>query len=248
MLQRIAAVRRAAAEWTRHGRAADWLVHAGERLSAAEEARRFDRLLEDRDQEHLSACRKRDDDERAEALWRLEREREQARPRWLAAGLAVALVAAALVGWIALGWMALRQRNAASAALAATDVPEGVRRAEDGRRSEALPFLASSLRLSGGAATRTALFALLVAVRWPTGVMPHQGRVISASFSADGTRVVTASDDRTARIWDVDVRPPGGSEMELVAEAAEVPSRYTVTEGRNLVALPDQHRRPASRQ
>src|SRR5262249_30019052 len=30
----------------------------------------------------------------------------------------------------------------------------------------------------------------------------HQGMVISAAFSPDGTRVVTASWDKTARVWD----------------------------------------------
>jgi WD40 repeat protein len=30
----------------------------------------------------------------------------------------------------------------------------------------------------------------------------HTDRVLSASFSPDGTRIVTASDDSTARVWD----------------------------------------------
>jgi WD40 repeat protein len=31
----------------------------------------------------------------------------------------------------------------------------------------------------------------------------HQGLVISAAFSPDGRRVVTASTDNTARVWDI---------------------------------------------
>jgi hypothetical protein len=31
----------------------------------------------------------------------------------------------------------------------------------------------------------------------------HQGSVLSAAFSADGTQVVTASNDKTARVWRV---------------------------------------------
>src|SRR5262245_55296006 len=38
----------------------------------------------------------------------------------------------------------------------------------------------------------------------------HQGRVVSAVFSLDGRRVVTASADGTARVWDVD--------KEMIAE------------------------------
>jgi WD40 repeat protein len=30
----------------------------------------------------------------------------------------------------------------------------------------------------------------------------HEGSVFSAEFSPDGTRIVTASADKTARIWD----------------------------------------------
>jgi WD40 repeat protein len=38
--------------------------------------------------------------------------------------------------------------------------------------------------------------------------LEHQGRVWSAAFSPDGTRVVTASDDKTARVWDAATSKP----------------------------------------
>jgi WD40 repeat protein len=48
--------------------------------------------------------------------------------------------------------------------------------------------------------------------------MQHLGKVNSASFSPDGQRVVTASDDNSARVWEADtgkpidasLRPAGG--------------------------------------
>jgi WD40 repeat protein len=36
-----------------------------------------------------------------------------------------------------------------------------------------------------------------------TGPLEHHAAVMSAAFSPDGTRVVTASRDKTARVWDV---------------------------------------------
>jgi WD40 repeat protein len=36
----------------------------------------------------------------------------------------------------------------------------------------------------------------------------HVGRVNDAVFSGNGTRILTASDDRTARIWEINGRPP----------------------------------------
>ena len=36
------------------------------------------------------------------------------------------------------------------------------------------------------------------------GVLHHEGKVSYAAFSPDGTRIVTASDDGTARVWRAD--------------------------------------------
>jgi WD40 repeat protein len=45
----------------------------------------------------------------------------------------------------------------------------------------------------------------------------HQDSVFAAAFSPDGSRIVTASHDRTARIWDIPVL--SFSAKELLEEA-----------------------------
>lgn len=46
----------------------------------------------------------------------------------------------------------------------------------------------------------------------------HEDRVESAAFSPDGTRIVTASSDRTARVWEA----ASGAEIARVALDAAV--------------------------
>jgi hypothetical protein len=132
-------------------------------------------------------------------------------------GLAATLIAALVIMVGAAAWQwweALQQKNAARAALASVDFNEGVRRAQSGRRSEALPFLASSIRFSTDSpGVRGALLANLTATRWPLSVMSHENGVKTASFSPDGTRVVTASWDKTARIWDARTGAPVGAPL-----------------------------------
>jgi WD40 repeat protein/energy-coupling factor transporter ATP-binding protein EcfA2 len=48
----------------------------------------------------------------------------------------------------------------------------------------------------------TALAAAMLQANWRLSLGGHEGSVSSATFSPEGSRVVTASRDRTARIWD----------------------------------------------
>ncbi len=77
--------------------------------------------------------------------------------------------------------------------------------AEEGSRPEALGLLAESLRLqpeNNPAAPLT--FELLAELRTNSRFVlrGHRGTVLYAAYSPDGSRIVTASADHTARLWD----------------------------------------------
>ncbi len=49
---------------------------------------------------------------------------------------------------------------------------------------------------------------------WPQQVLRHEGIVKSAEFSPDGNHIVTASGDKTARVWDAATGKPVGDAMQ----------------------------------
>ena len=77
---------------------------------------------------------------------------------------------------------------------------------EDGKDVLALAHLALALRLDPKNERAVALTgAMLIQANWAIPVadpMRHDEAVFSAQFSADGQRIVTASFDKTARVWD----------------------------------------------
>jgi WD domain, G-beta repeat len=77
---------------------------------------------------------------------------------------------------------------------------------EAGNDALALAHLAKALRLNSGNHGAAAFMAvLLTQTSWPlpvVGPMRHDSAIISAQFSPDGQRAVTASGDGSARVWD----------------------------------------------
>ena len=66
----------------------------------------------------------------------------------------------------------------------------------------------------------------------------HTDRILSAKFSRDGSRIVTASADHTARIWDAD----GGTVLAtLTGPAGEVAAAAFSPDGTQVVAASLDH-------
>ena len=66
----------------------------------------------------------------------------------------------------------------------------------------------------------------------PSVLRGHRGRILHAAFSPDGTRIVTTSQDRTARIWDADgclVHVLKGHGSPVLHAAFSPDSRHIVT-------------------
>ena len=95
------------------------------------------------------------------------------------------------------------------------------RQALDGNDPErALAIIAEALPIGGSfVAPRETIYQLAAVLPPMFGglvapPMKHDGAVSSAAFSPDGTRVVTASDDKTARLWDAKSGAPVGAPMK----------------------------------
>src|ERR1035441_7041480 len=97
-------------------------------------------------------------------------------------------------------------------ALAASDFFQAARLIGEDDSSDALAFLARSLAANPtNAAALTRLTTLLTYHSWPLpaiGAMKQNGSVRSLQFSPDGKRIVTASYDNTARVWDAQSGQP----------------------------------------
>ncbi|HEY1846866.1 MAG TPA: TIR domain-containing protein, partial [Buttiauxella sp.] len=89
---------------------------------------------------------------------------------------------------------------------------------EHGKNAQALAQLAQALRLNPGNREASGLAAAMVTqLSWHvplTGSMWHKDIVFLAQFSPNGRRVVTASWDKTARLWDAASGKPIGEPMK----------------------------------
>jgi len=233
-LKALHAVERAAEAWRRNEYAADWLDHKGQRLIEAEQlAARpdFHSRLEDLPTKYLAACRLAED----------QRLRHQRRlRRWALVATTSALIAAIvlLTGSILLNRQTQRREAAVMTAVAERAIEEA--QYERAMRAS-LQGLPASLRwpyfaIGWSEEEMRGLEAKLAGAAQGSllrlRLTGHTGPVRSIGYSSDGMRIVTASDDRTARVWDAG----SGAELyQLAGHAGAVRSASFSRDGARIV-------------
>ena len=241
-LTTLGGVQRAARDWAANNKDAAWLTHAGGRLEEAERLKARDdlaRLITPTERDYLAQCRQREDAERSAERVRLARERRNLRRvRWALAAFFV-VVMAALGGAFWQSYQTSKREAAVFASSSAIVSGQGscdraLRMAVAGlppsHGSSPLSFHSRELEdgLSRYASEHDCSFKLAFS--------GHTDSVKGAAFSPDGSRVVTASNDHTARLWDVTTGAPVAI---LSGHTAEVQKRG-VQPGRQ----PHRHRQP----
>lgn len=203
-------ITRAAAAWSQNGHGSDWLIHRGARLAEAEKVgsrEDFATVFVGMSRVYLDACRQAEDAARDDESQRLVRQRTMQRR----VGILLTMVAIVMVIG---GWLVVAGRRDLSRQ-ASRSISANAREALDAGnyyRAMRLALVASDRTWleppsvdAGLQLGRAAYFSRLEAQL--TG---HSGAVTSVSFSQDGKRIVTASEDGTARVWDIRwLRRPG---------------------------------------
>ena len=187
-------IAQAAHRWRESGKENDFLLPEGKPLAEAEDA------LRNRPEEL-------DDIEYVEASVKIAVRRR--RKRQLLAGAVLGLVLSVIA--VAVVLRQLQQKKAASEVDYATAVGE----MEQNEVSGSLAYLADAMKNNSANEQAIALtVAQLHDYQLPITVLDHKDEVLDASFSSDGSRVVTASADGTAQVWDVKTGKPVGDPMK----------------------------------
>jgi WD40 repeat protein len=194
--QRRRQIQATAEEWIARGRGASGLLDAGE-LASAIAWRTTTAARELGESPAVSALIAASREALDRARWR--------RRRWLATAFAALAVFAAVTATLAIA--AERQRRVAVRMLGEQYREAGRQLVVAGHLQRAIPYLVAARDQGVDDAVLRALFrtATVSSVRI---ALRHAGPVTAVSFSADAARVVTASEDGTARVWDAATGAP----------------------------------------
>jgi Tol biopolymer transport system component len=116
-----------------------------------------------------------------------------------------------------LAFYANMERRGAQLAFSRSAVQDGVRLFDELRPDQAAAYFARALRSAPDSVAAASWISDLLLNRafWlPSAPLQHQSAVNAAAFSPDGRRVVTASDDKTARVWEADTGKPVGAPLK----------------------------------
>lgn len=149
-----------------------------------------------------------------------QREHERRLRRARAMGLAAILLTAIFAGLASWATIAAkreaRQKRETQRLLVASDTNRAEELFSKGDGPRALVFLSRAVQQDPdqNSAAADRLWFALTQRSWPlplSAPMLHQGKILSACFSPDGTKVLTASQD-TARVWDANL----GNELYIL--------------------------------
>jgi len=181
----------------------------------------------------------------SEKRYHAEQERvTKERRAWWTASIAtfMALSLGGFASWsIKNGIVANTERDKAENAFAQSLVKDGKSLIEQRRPDEAAAIFARALQSSPQSVAGASWISdLLLNHNWwrPVLSLQHKGTVYLALFSPNGRRVVTASDDDTAQVWEADTGRPVGVPMRhkrAVYSAAFSP------DGRRVVTASGDH-------
>nr|WP_238613456.1 WD40 repeat domain-containing protein [Candidatus Oscillochloris fontis] len=210
-LQKRARFRLAVAEWRDQQQHSDYLL-TGVRLAEAESlAAQDDSVLrEDDAAEFYTQSLHQRDAEQQRAIQQLRR-----RFQWVVFAAVLFIALAGVASWF--GWVA--QQREATAVAERERAEEQSRIAESrrlaaeansqltqGETERALLLAIEAIHSSDNPSSRSPLQAAVVARPYQVQALRgHTGSVNSAAFSPDGTRILTASNDGTARLWPVEL-------------------------------------------
>jgi WD40 repeat protein len=214
LLNRDALIREAHS-WEHHGERDDWLVTAPDRLASLrgvveagfalpEGARRF-------------------------AAQSVSRARRATRVKQI---VVVSMGALALAATL-FGFYFLRERNAASQAIAAQFEAKAWELLRSGELSPGVRYALAYSIISGASSAQSApiILASRLGISRTLLLTGHGDFVRQASFSGSGQRIVTASEDHTARIWDAS----NGRELVRLVHNSKVWEASFSPDGRSVI-------------